>query len=303
MKCPKCAYIGFEEADRCRNCGYEFALSDVHPVAPDMPMRYADDEGGPLADLELGGGRPESERRPAPSAVKPRLDLDRMIGVDPQTPDLPLFHDDDDPGADLPPLVTAPAAPRRPLAVRRQTPQPPRMRRPLHEMLDTAGTLDLPWPRHASREREPRPARVDPAAGAVAGSVRRLSAALADVVLLGTMHAITLYFTLRLCGLTTEDWRALPLLPLLAFFLIVDAAYLVAFTTAGGQTIGKMALGLKVVADDEQGVSAGTAARRALGAIASALCLGAGLLPALLNEDRRALHDRLAGTRVVRLPV
>ena len=56
MKCPKCSYIGFEEADRCRNCGYEFALSDVHPAAPDMPMRLADDDGGPLADLELGAG-------------------------------------------------------------------------------------------------------------------------------------------------------------------------------------------------------------------------------------------------------
>jgi len=300
MKCPKCSYIGFEEADRCRNCGYEFALSDVHPAAPDMPMRLADDDGGPLADLELGGGGLTEPRRQTPAAAKPRLDLDRMIGVELQAPDLPLFHDDH--GADLPPLVSAPASPRRPLAVRRQTPQPARVRRPLHEMLDTAGTLDLPLPRHARREHEPRPEAVDAGAGAPAGSVRRVSAALLDAVLLGAVHAVTLYFTLRLCGLATQDWRELPLLPLLAFFLIVDGAYLVAFTTAGGQTIGKMAFGLKVVGDDDRGVSAGTAARRALGAIASALCLGAGLLPALLNEDRRALHDRLAGTHVVRLP-
>jgi uncharacterized RDD family membrane protein YckC len=303
MKCPKCAYIGFEETDRCRNCGYEFALSDVHPVAPDMPMRFADDNGGPLADLELGGGGgPEPERRRMPAAMKPRMDLDRLIGVEPQTPDLPLFHDDADAHVDLPPLVSAPASPRRPLAVRRQTPQPARVRHSMHEMLDTSGTLDLPLPASAPREREPRPAPVDPGAGALAGSVRRVSAALLDVLLLGAVHAVTLYFTLRLCGLTSEDWRALPLPPLLAFFLIVDGAYLVAFTTAGGQTIGKMALGLKVVGDDENAVSAGTAARRALGVIASVLCLGAGLLPALVNKDRRALHDRLARTHVVRLP-
>jgi uncharacterized RDD family membrane protein YckC len=301
MKCPKCSYIGFEETDRCRNCGYEFALSDVHPAAPDMPMRYADDEGGPLADLELcGGGRPEPQQRQTPAAAKSRLDLDRMIGVEPHAADLPLF--DDDAGADLPPLVSAPASPRRPLAVRRETPQPTRVRRPLHEMLDTAGTLDLPLPRYARRDRESRPADVDAGAPALAGSVRRVSAALLDVMLLGAVHAVTLYFTLRLCGLTSGDWRELPLLPLLAFFLIVDGAYLITFTTAGGQTIGKMAFGLKVVGEDDRGVSAGTAARRAVGAIASALCLGAGLLPALLNEDRRALHDRLAGTHVVRLP-
>jgi uncharacterized RDD family membrane protein YckC len=274
----------------------------VQPAAPDMPMRYADDDGGPLADLELGGGGlPQPQRRQTAAAARSRLDLDRMIGAEPHPADLPLFDAEAAAGADLPPLVSAPASPRRPLAVRRQTPQPTRVRRPLHEMLDTPGTLDLPLPRYAAREREPRPAPVDAGADPLAGSVRRLSAALLDVLLLGAVHAVTLYFTLRLCGLTTDDWRALPLLPLLAFFLIVDGAYLIAFTTAGGQTIGKMALGLKVVGDDDRGVSAGTAARRAMGAIASALCLGAGLLPALLNEDRRALHDRLAGTHVVRL--
>ena len=83
---------------------------------------------------------------------------------------------------------------------------------------------------------------------------------------------------------------------MLAFFLLVDGGYLVAFTTAGGQTIGKMAFGLKVVRDDDEGMSVGVAAVRALGAIASTLCLGAGLIPALIHEDRRAIHDRLAGT-------
>ena len=32
MRCPKCRYIGFEEQDRCRNCGYDFSLSQ--PVDP-----------------------------------------------------------------------------------------------------------------------------------------------------------------------------------------------------------------------------------------------------------------------------
>ena len=54
MKCPKCSYIGFEESDRCRNCGYEFALSDETPAPADLPMRAGDDDGGPLVDLVLG---------------------------------------------------------------------------------------------------------------------------------------------------------------------------------------------------------------------------------------------------------
>ncbi len=32
MKCPKCGYIGFEQTDRCRNCGYDFSLATE--VAP-----------------------------------------------------------------------------------------------------------------------------------------------------------------------------------------------------------------------------------------------------------------------------
>jgi len=35
--------------------------------------------------------------------------------------------------------------------------------------------------------------------------------------------------------------RRLPLLPLAAFLLFLDAGYLLMFTAAGGQTIGKMA--------------------------------------------------------------
>lgn len=26
MKCPKCAYVGFNATDRCRHCGYDFSL-------------------------------------------------------------------------------------------------------------------------------------------------------------------------------------------------------------------------------------------------------------------------------------
>ena len=301
MKCPKCSYIGFEESDRCRNCGYEFALTDVQPPAPDLPMRAGGDDGGPLADLVLDeGGRHEAERR-TPSRVRPRLDLDRIIGAAPLTPDLPLFGSGVDAEPDLPPLISAPASPRRPLAVRRHTPQPPRARGSQPDGRERAGTLDLPLPGYAPPDRAARTTALESEGIVLADPVRRVSAALLDVALLAGVHAVTIYFTLRLCGLTSHDWRMLPLFPLLAFFLLVDGGYLVAFTTAGGQTIGKMAFGLKVVRDDDEGMSMGTAANRALGAIASTLCLGAGLIPALVHEDRRALHDRLAGTRVVRL--
>jgi uncharacterized RDD family membrane protein YckC len=47
-------------------------------------------------------------------------------------------------------------------------------------------------------------------------------------------------------------------------------------------------------------VPVGLSLLRALGCMASTLCLGLGLVPAFLG-GRLALHDRLADTRVVRV--
>jgi uncharacterized RDD family membrane protein YckC len=128
----------------------------------------------------------------------------------------------------------------------------------------------------------------------------RVASALVDVAILGAINALTIYFTVRLCGLTTSEWQVLPVLPLVAFFLLLDGGYLTLFTAAGGQTIGKMAFGLKVVGYEQQPVPVGLSLLRALGCMASTLCLGLGLVPAFLG-GRLALHDRLADTRVVRV--
>jgi uncharacterized RDD family membrane protein YckC len=77
-----------------------------------------------------------------------------------------------------------------------------------------------------------------------------------------------------------------------------------AFTAAGGQSLGKMIAGIKVVTMDDSGssdrVPLGQAVLRAAGYLVSALPAGLGFLPALVGPERRAVHDRLAHTRVVR---
>jgi uncharacterized RDD family membrane protein YckC len=109
-----------------------------------------------------------------------------------------------------------------------------------------------------------------------------------------------LYFTLRLVGLDTNQVRELPLLPLAGFILLLNVGYFIAFTTVGGQSIGKMAFGIKVISQEESAVPIGRATVRTLAYFVSALPLGAGFLSGLLSADRLALHDRLAHTRVVR---
>ena len=101
-------------------------------------------------------------------------------------------------------------------------------------------------------------------------------------------------------GLTPLEIFQLPAAPLLAFFLLLDGGYFVAFTAVGGQSIGKMALGIKVVGEEDRPVPVGKAALRTLAYGLSALPLGAGFVAGVLGADRLALHDRLTHTRVIR---
>jgi uncharacterized RDD family membrane protein YckC len=123
-------------------------------------------------------------------------------------------------------------------------------------------------------------------------------AALLDHAILVTIDVIVTYFTLRMAGLDVGDWALLPRAPLIVFLLLIKIAYFGAFTAMGGQTIGKMAAHIRVVSDEYRDLGAAQSVRRTLAGLLSALTLGIGFLPALAG-DHRALHDRIARTRVV----
>ena len=129
----------------------------------------------------------------------------------------------------------------------------------------------------------------------------RVSAGLIDVLLLVGIDAAVLYLTLRVTGLqnTIEDLRVLSPVPFVGFLATLAFGYVAAFTVAGGQTIGKMVLSLRVIGDDGRPVDAAGGMLRALGCMLVPITLGLSYLPALFTSDHRAIHDRLAGTRVV----
>ncbi|HEY8535274.1 MAG TPA: RDD family protein [Vicinamibacterales bacterium] len=299
MKCPTCGYIGFEASDRCRNCGYDFTMAAQTRTAPDLPLRTEDSEGV-LRDLDLA--MPPANRggsEPQPDLDRVMSSLDRVLGG-PEASDLPLFESED-----LPPLISADAPPRRPLAVRRTTPDPARLRpKPVRHTPRALQEPELPL-RPPAPEPEPEGApAVQVASDAPlpgAPPAARALAAIVDVGLLAAINLVVVYFTLKMCGLTTAEVRLLPPVPLVAFFLLLNGGYLAAFTAAGGQTIGKMAFGLKVVSGGDGPVPAGIAVLRAAGCLVSIVSLGLGFLPALVAAGGRAIEDRLADTRVVRL--
>lgn len=82
----------------------------------------------------------------------------------------------------------------------------------------------------------------------------------------------------------------------LAAWLLIYFAYPVA---VGGRTLGMALVGLQVVTKDGLHVTAGRAVLRTLFLPVSVILLGLGALVVLVNRDRRALHDLIAGTAVV----
>ena len=83
----------------------------------------------------------------------------------------------------------------------------------------------------------------------------------------------------------------------LAAFLGWWFVYLWLSVAAGGRTIGKGVVGLRVSGFDGDELSPGRSAVRTL-ALPFSLVFGLGLIPAVLGRRRQALHDLAAGSRV-----
>jgi uncharacterized RDD family membrane protein YckC len=294
MRCPKCQYISFGRTDRCRNCGYDFSLTD-EPEPLDLRVRSDDEPIGPMADLPLATAPADalSAHHAEVSAVSRSAGSVRT--------DLPLFTDRDDT-----PLVTPPAVPRAPLAVRRGAPAARPRPRPT---LEDEPELNLEAP---AKPRILAPGRADGPPSAVEGrsslstasALARIAAALVDGLILGSIDVAVVYFTLRLSNLQFAEVLLLPAIPMIAFLLLLNGGYLVLFTAAGGQTIGKMATGIRVIPAQSTTSAArvpfAAAVLRAASYLVSVLPAGLGFVPILFSPDGRTLHDRLADTRVVK---
>jgi len=284
MKCPKCGYLGFESASRCRNCDYDFSFLEADTLT-DLPLRRPT-EAVVLDDLRMGPPTP----MPPPVAVP----AGRSTPPRPSS-DLPLF--DAAIVADDTPLITRASPPRQPLAVRRSTPETPRARpapRPLalDGVPDGLRGADAHLRDSESDDRE--------GAGEDAGLAQRAFALVVDLSVLLLIDVVVVYLTMEICGITIADLSIVPKGPLLAFLLLQNLGYLVVFTV-GGQTLGKMATGIRVVAvDDDAAVDVGRALKRTLAWLVLLVPAGLGFISAVFGRHHRGLHDRFAGTRVVR---
>ena len=81
--------------------------------------------------------------------------------------------------------------------------------------------------------------------------------------------------------------------------IAVAVAYEVYFVSTRGGTLGKLALGLKIVRADGSAVPAGLALGRYFAQWVSAAILLIGYIMAGFDPEKRALHDRICETRVI----
>jgi uncharacterized RDD family membrane protein YckC len=285
------------------------AVSGAQPAASPASPALAASAAGPLATGSI----------PAAPSIGAAFEVLQPPLAFRGEPALPLFSSEA--GDDDEPLIKLPSQPRPPLAVRR-TPETPRLRaaarapqrsagaageavkltdRLVEPRLDFVPEASLATSGEASRSADPRTSSHRAGLPTSAAGPRLLAAAI-DHLILAVIDVIVLYLTLRVAQLDLADIRSMPILPMGAFLGLLKLAYFTAFTCVGGQTIGKMAAGIRVVGDDQRALDAPHAFHRALAGAISFLTFGLGFVPALLGSEHRALHDRLAHTRVVVLP-
>ena len=132
----------------------------------------------------------------------------------------------------------------------------------------------------------------------------RVLSGLIDMTFVSLIQLTLFYLTTHLVA---QRLGALPTSALVAMGLVgavLAAGYFLFFWSLSGQTLGKLLTGGRVV--DGRGSSGGgalgasRAALRLVGAVVSAVPLGAGFLGLWTDTERRGWHDRLAGTKVVR---
>ena len=129
--------------------------------------------------------------------------------------------------------------------------------------------------------------------------LERLYAALVDVAVLAPIFAIVVYFASRAARVAIPALQ--PAWPyLVGYLLFLGLVYGCYFTGTTGQTVGKMAAGLRVVDAAGQPPGYVRAFVRALVGACGVLAAGLGLVPMMFDPARRAFHDRLLRTRVIK---
>jgi uncharacterized RDD family membrane protein YckC len=333
LNCPSCRRgLPAGVSERCPFCGVLLAAPVEGALAPDprleptsmeplreipglrRPARTWKDEvrervrqrreqrdGGPLPLFPDDGpavavAEPDVESEPSADAAfaAPRESTLSDLGEEPASLSRGRVYDLGEPPAGEP-AVDLPLRPRdtRPFVAHVPEPETASL---LDDELDEVDVENERW---ARLEDAPPPAADLAPPERPAGPVERAQAAAVDLGLLVSLCLVVVYFASRAAHVTVAG-----LLPSWAYLVSYLAAlgftYAAYFTGTTGQTLGKLVFRLRVVDAAGRPPSYPRALARALAGTLGVLAAAIGLLPMAFDPARRALHDRLLQTRVVR---
>ena len=123
-----------------------------------------------------------------------------------------------------------------------------------------------------------------------AGFWVRLGAGVIDLLILGFIVVCIAYFFPAPVIWATSGFA-------------ISVAYCLGFWIWRGQTLGKMALGIKVIRTDSSPVEWQCALCRFLGYITSVVTIFIGFIWVAFDGRKQGVHDKIADTYVVKLPV
>jgi len=141
-----------------------------------------------------------------------------------------------------------------------------------------------------------------------AGFWTRFAAYFIDGIITGIVGAILGFVVGMVVGMSgaisgSHQTAAIIVIQLVSMGLgfAVRAAYFIYFIGKDGQTPGKKLCKIRVINPDGSQVTYGKATGRFFGYLLSSLLLCIGFFMAAWDEEKRALHDRLCNTRVVKV--
>jgi uncharacterized RDD family membrane protein YckC len=179
---------------------------------------------------------------------------------------------------------------------------------PYASVAAAAGAAPLRGTATADTALQPALAGADqPAEGGVPGPYgyggfwRRFAARLIDSVVLGLFGVVIGGIAGLIVGMGGGvDNPQLYQVVMQAISIVVGVSYEVFFIRKFDATLGKLAMGVKLVRADGSKLSVGRIVGRYFAAVLSALTLFIGYIIAAFDEQKRTLHDWICDTRVVK---
>jgi uncharacterized RDD family membrane protein YckC len=135
----------------------------------------------------------------------------------------------------------------------------------------------------------------------IAGLKPRAVAFLIDLVIVGLIAYLTIRAGFFIIGDTAIKPGELSrvFLPIYALLFFLASTYFVFLHYYAGRTLGKMAVGIRIISSEGREVGLWESFMRWVGYYISAVFLLAGFIWSVFDQDSQAWHDKIAGTYVV----